>query len=382
MRMHKLTAGALAISMACAPAIGARAAEGETANPNAATEAQTAAFNAQASLVTAQKALVDAQITALGLPKHEGRTTLSEGAGAMEANLLSASAVDAAAREIARQVRSAESGRGRVLLLSESDPLGLGLPTMMSSHMELLLGDLATAMDDGCPADGTEAMGLDGGATLPLVGAVLGLFKTDTKVTGLAVTERDETLISAVASQQGADWIVPGDLLTLDSLKDSQVGQSWIALARKRQAGVACRNRMTPGDDSAKARIADIDAAVAATDAFAKAVFTVSDTGLTPFGSAIRAEMLRRGDPRILRLKIEKAGGTMLQQENLWTFFGASGVRITGGLVVTYRLSDPTTGQVLKSGMLVCRTALKSLKAIQAGEAGDGVCRPTAEAVR
>ncbi len=69
-------------------------------------------------------------------------------------------------------------------------------------------------------------------------------------------------------------------------------------------------------------------------------------------------------------LTVEKGGGSLLKRSNLWTALGAPTVGITGGLIVSYTLTEPRGGGFLQGGALVCRTALTNLRDVQSGRVG------------
>lgn len=79
-------------------------------------------------------------------------------------------------------------------------------------------------------------------------------------------------------------------------------------------------------------------------------------------------------DPLLRRLYVENAGGGLLAWSAIWTALGAHAVGLTGGLLVSYRNSDPKTGQIQTSDVLVCRTTLIKMRSIQAGRKGELAC--------
>lgn len=69
-------------------------------------------------------------------------------------------------------------------------------------------------------------------------------------------------------------------------------------------------------------------------------------------------------DLKVLRVDVDRAGGTLVNTSNVFTTLGFPGVTIRGGMVVTYRLTNPTNGQTLSSGIINCRVPKKLLKTI------------------
>jgi len=92
---------------------------------------------------------------------------------------------------------------------------------------------------------------------------------------------------------------------------------------------------------------------------------------------AMRYAAVTKDNPLLLRLYTENIGGSLLKRANVWTALGAPAVGLTGGLVVSYRLSDPQLGEVKFAGVLVCRTALTDMRSIHAGRARASACGPS-----
>jgi hypothetical protein len=91
---------------------------------------------------------------------------------------------------------------------------------------------------------------------------------------------------------------------------------------------------------------------------------TTSVDGTSAIESLIRASGVWRNlssDPGVgvLRLSVDKSGGTLLQRKNIWTALGARSLAITAGIVVSYRIST-SVGTAKAGGTVYCTTAQTS----------------------
>ena len=93
---------------------------------------------------------------------------------------------------------------------------------------------------------------------------------------------------------------------------------------------------------------------------------------------AIRAASIAEPDTpvRILRYEVDKSGGTVINSSNIWTSLGIPGVTIRGGLILSYRMMDPTTGRTDAAGLIVCRMPKRLLMSVTESDLGklDGNC--------
>jgi hypothetical protein len=78
--------------------------------------------------------------------------------------------------------------------------------------------------------------------------------------------------------------------------------------------------------------------------------------------SLVMAELLRNkiqsGNYALLVLHIEQSGGGYETKSSLWTFFGGAKMYNSGGMVATFSIVAPTTGEVLASGAIPIYTGL------------------------
>jgi hypothetical protein len=374
----------------------------ETAKLNARAARDTAA----AAATTAATARLKAQTDALGLPQAEGKTSLGANAGLIEAWMLSTSTLDAAGQFIATDIRAADTrssgspgmdgptpsndpnappppptlpGRATVgapraashsiLLVPVDEPLALDL----SENVAGQIADVRRLLTQGTPqycttnsVAPTDKTG--GGIPLAVIGAGLNLLKTDTEISGVEVPLVHRMLVAATGRRlldAGYDVIIPSAAVATP--QRSVLAQSWSDLKAARALAQECRERFAKEKKSSwlTKKLAAFDAALASIDGLEAKLLKRDDNGQTPLAQAIRVEALMQGEPRVLRVAVEKGGGSILKRSNVWTALGAPAVGITGALVVSYSLTEPRSGQLLRSGYLVCRTALTNLRDVQ-----------------
>ena len=397
--MRSLAAGALLALAMAVPAHG----QEEAPDPEVTRlNAQAARDNAAAAATTASTARLKAQMDALGLPTAEGKTTLGTNAAMIETWMLSAATLDAAARVIADDVAvhlqphgnltadsGARPGRGgigaaaaaatgtgqqapakpTILLLARGDDLNLD----SANNLLFETRDLRTKLEGAIPQqckEGKASGGEEGGAIpLAAVGALVGLLKTDTDVSGIDVPMGDEMLVSAVGRRlkDKARVIIPAAAIAPPN--GGTLATAWQALANTQERAKDCRIKYAKNPQTAfvKKKLAALDAMITRVERFDAKVTTPDDKGRIPLAQAIRSDALLEHEPKVLRVHVEKAGGSVLKRSNLFTALGAPAVGITGALIVEHRLTSPRSGELVTSGESICRTALTNLRDVQAG---------------
>lgn len=407
MKRSLMTGVALTAALMSAMPAGADDTPDPVAEATAAADAQARLLTARAGLVTAEAGLVRARSDALGLPTFSGKTTTDATTGVMESWILSGGAINAAAAAIAAEVNPDVKERRTVLIVDASETLKFGVPATLLNEMGTLqrsinsvrasetceppaapkprgkpskavpnanfgvqigpLGALGAGGEVGAAAAESAALP-GGGSILPFVGAVLSALKTETTVTGQTLTPDGRTLIDALAGKvKGA--AVPTELVSADAIDTTRLGVAWNSLVDSRNKAFACRTKLAPFEerDGVKARVALLDSVIQSADAFAVRVAQSENGGPSQLVQAALLDTLAGKKPLVLRVSIEQAGGSLWKRDSLWTMFGFSGVRLTGGLIVSYRLTDPATGGASRGGLMVCRTDFASMKKIQAG---------------
>lgn len=385
-------ASRLAIMTVLAGATPVLAEDTTTPDPNAATVAATARLTAQTAYINAQTEKVKAQAAALGLPTVTGQTTLSgEKPGATEAWMLSSSAINKAADAIAQDVK----GKGPFLLLAKDQVVTLTLADSLKGHIDTLSTAATSTWKAYCDkvsgSNGLHTFGLEAGdkaispgAAPALIGAVLGAFKVDIDIQGVSVAAEDSAFVNAVATKlETGTAILPSEITALPltgkkpPAPDTLMG-AWNALAASQRALSDCRTRLAgkPETDTLKAQIAEIDRQLTRIDTFASDV-TASSTDAPSLLARARLAEAIPANAKVLRVHVEHAGGSLIKRTTVLTAFGYPAIALTSGLVVSYRLTDPQTGKVLKSNLLVCRTARTRLGKVQEGKVGVAGCGQT-----
>jgi hypothetical protein len=367
-----------ALPMMLAPI--ARAQDATTPAPSAQqadaqrTNDLAALAEAQNKLLEAQNARFKAQMDALGLPKTDGKTTLGTDAGKIESWMLAGGTLTAAAKAIDSSV-----GTGPIALLDSDDVLDLNKGSILQREMNALRLALQSVAPSGCGRRAGAAIAIP---PLAALGAVLSLLRTDTEIIGMTVDGAEGALLNAVAGTAAGKYVIPAEIA-----RTSETGTTVVtlkALAEARANVPACRveiesaARTDAQKKAATDQIAKLDAVAARIDTYLTAIATRSEGKPSDLEIAMLGDTVIEAHPdlRVLRVKLEKAGGTLLKRANLFTMLGAPAVGITGGAVISWHLVNPATGMVDAGGVLVCRTELTNLNDIHQGEVRASKCGP------
>lgn len=338
---------------------------------------------ARNDLAAARNEGLQKQIDALGLPKTNGKTTLEGEGGKLEGWMLASSTLTTAAKAI-NESATVKAGAGPIVLLDGDDVLDLRVDQLLKSDVDVLV----QAHRKAGVAVKCRALAGDGaGAALalpiaPLVGAVLSLVKTDTTISGFALETPDDALLNAIAGSKADTYILPADLVATGTAGPSLTAVK--ELAGLSEAARTCRANMASAANSEAEKkavapsLATLDALATRTQGFLDAVSERKDGKSSRLENAMIADVLlpNINTTSVLRVHAEKVGGSILKRSNLFTMLGAPAIGITGGAVISWRLSSPVTGRSLAGGILVCRTKLTNMNAIHAGrvKVGDSSC--------
>ncbi|HEX5258709.1 MAG TPA: hypothetical protein VFW35_08000 [Sphingomicrobium sp.] len=349
------------------------AAHAQAADPNQAVKDETARIQAETALENARSDNAKAQaarIEALGLPSFEGKAELGANAGAMEVNLLASRALGAAADKIATD------NLGSMILLSSDEVVDFGAADSMKLQMDAIAALYKIAGikppspggKHGGPAPTAGALP----AAIAAFSAVAGLFRSDSTLTGAdasAVTQ--QMLVAAVAAKLAIlkhPAVVPAALVSgippqgkklYDDLNDLAELR---LIAEQRKAALSAIEKPSAAE---KAELAAITAATTRHDAFLAKVMVPDDKGAIPFATAARLAGLLGTDRSVLRVYVNKAGGSIVNTKNIATTFGVDPLKISGGVVVSYVRSTPSTGEITAADVLSCDTTLTSVRSIQ-----------------
>lgn len=385
MRAPRPRASVLVLACALAgtlsgPLASPASAQDDTAASEEAQETQrikdaTEQIKAETERFKAETDRFNAQIDALGLPKTEGKTTLEGEGGKLEGWMLASATLTAAAEAISKGA-AAKAPAGPIVLLDNDDVLDLRIGQLLQSDVDVLVAahrkaGLAIGCSDLAGGGGAAALVVPATA---IIGTVLSLLKTDTTISGFSFDTPDGALLNAIAGSKPGTYILPADLVAATA--DGQSLKKLKELAGFHEAAQTCRARIASaaGSEAAKQaaapHLAMLDALATRTQAFLDAVSERKDEKPSRLELAMVADgLLEKIDTTsVLRVHVEKAGGSLLKRSNLFTMLGAPAVGITGGTVISWRLSSPVSGTSLAGGILVCRTKLTNLNAIHAGK--------------
>lgn len=328
---------------------------------------EKAQADAEKSLIEAEKSLLDARITALGLPSFENTNTLAQGGGNMEAMLLGSAAIEEAAALIA-----ADIGSNPIIIMSGSEASPWGDALTMEALLDLRRSQLEQAVADWNEDTTPRYSWLGTPETITAaVTAAAKLFGQETSVAPLAFETTDLLLMRAVAAKAQGKVYRPDTLLAVT--KDNRLIAAFDKL-RTILLEAEDLKRADPINENKSDDWAALQAAIGSANSLVNQLTTAADGKSPPlFVSARHAELLS-GDRKIATIHLDYSGGSAVTRKNLWTFFGADPLRVSGGLIASYTLSDPATGQVSVSGVVACRTTFTSLRRVQ----GENWGRPPA----
>ncbi|MES2442621.1 MAG: hypothetical protein V4574_07300 [Pseudomonadota bacterium] len=324
-------------------------------------------------------------IKALGLPAFENKTAIASGGGEIETTIMGMHALGGAVTTI---YDSLDPNR-TYLVLAGDETVNLSLAASIQAQMGALNNAFKEAETEYQKAKkAATANGRRGGATveflsvgvapvIALVSAFAGLLGSDSSVSSVALGAiSNRMLASALAArlkERGYLSTTPVAIeLTLKEGPSAWADKSFLerfnTLAKLN--GDARLHRAELGDKpegTAKAAAVALDQVIALYAAFHASVTTPNDTGAVPLVTAARLAALLATNPLVLRVAIDSARGGIITTKNLWTTFGADPVRISGGLAVSYLVTDPKTGATVGGNSMSCTTALTSLRRVQAG---------------
>lgn len=313
------------------------------------------------ALVVAQPALAltDAQAALLGAVGAQalgGKTSLGDHGGEIESWMSAAPLMGSAAQAIAKAI-----SRDGVVLAADAES-DLGLPSFVrfqTARFKRVL-DSAPTKCAAKPSFTIKTMTESEGVVAPSLASVVaevlnGAAKPTTQIDGQPISLDNQFMLNALQSAAGKHrWVILSDLRIPPA--ESALVLAWDNLRKKRdQLAQAC-----PKDDAAKA-------AVAAYDAVDEKLGAPGDKGTPSLleRAALIDQALGSADQRLLQVRIEKVGGTVINTDTIITRLFAPAVRITGGLVMSYRLTDPKTGTSEKAGVVVCGAPKRPIGDVQ-----------------
>ena len=357
--------------------------------------AQLTAATQAAGIAAQKKALSDSQAAILKnnftVPDsgYTGDIKAGDKAGSFEASLLAARALNLAADHIATKIHTKVSEGSSIILYGGSDLPDFQSLIAYQTQIQIIEKALADALNkmDGPQTEANRLLGAKRefvtpamiGAGLDAANKLLGFFRTDYSIQGVAVTADDLLLIDALAgalSEEKVNVSLPALYNAPALLGDSPIVSQLSSLATERMAlqqkvdlaakGVDALTTAAGKETDAGKKKQMVDAAanlktasdqgkvgVALYDGFITKLTTPDDKAKVPLAAIIQQEAVRsalKGGANLMTAKISSAGGTYYTRKNLWSFFGAMPFFTMGGVVVDYSLFNGKTGVVLSAG--------------------------------
>lgn len=287
---------------------------------------------------------IQAQIDALN---KKGQMTVTPGATVIESWLLSSRAVDAAAEKIKAAVVAAPGYKASppILVLAGSESIDFGQIALLQLEIDSLTARFNQLSRSRGPS--TSAV------PIAAIASLIGLLKTETTIEAIPQTVDSKILASAVAAKLQAR-IPTAAILSVEGAP--LLGSFRALMEAADHASVS----------ATKEQQDELKTLIARYDALSTRVLTPKD-GVAPLAYAARLQSLSKDGQLVLAVNTENSSGTLLKRANLVTALGGESVFISGGLVSSYRLTDPKDGRVLAAGVVICRTTLTSLKNVQSG---------------
>jgi len=282
-------------------------------------------------------------------------TTQGSNAGELESWSIAAQIAGTAADRLWSHLAEAAPKGQMVMLLGTGQAFDPSAYAVVKGRTRWLKSRL-----DGvsCPAD---AKPTDRGATTTsladLVPKLLGVLKSETSINDRIIQPPEAFWLNALAGRAGGRTIVtPGTLLPNPQ---AAVASDWLALV-KEAGDSSCAQSKDAAAQPGKDVIAEIIAA--------DAMFRKTEPGkmsLLEQASALEALGLGQTPLLMLRSAQQKVGGTLVQTRNILTALGAPGLRIGGGMVITWELTrieaGGTSARVIAAGNLACTAPMRRL---------------------
>lgn len=299
-------------------------------------------------------------LAALGIEAASGDTTLGEKGGEIEGFLLASRTMNEAARAIIGQLGAYQGKPILLLTREEAVNLDLNLGAALSRRIGLLRAKAESATTL-CSLDKQDKLfneklfkGLQ-----PAPADFAGVLRTDKTITGFDIALGERALIDAIgaANAKGPklDLRIPSDLIA--AAGKSSLIEDWNMLKDSVHALRPCADRKV---ESAATVVKNFDALSAEAT-------TPGEKGApSPLERAAALGDLAGADIKLLRVSVDKVGGTAVTRSNIFVRLGfGEAVRISGGLVANFRVVDPATGGLEQSGRVNCAIAQTDFKSVR-----------------
>ncbi|HEV7659731.1 MAG TPA: hypothetical protein VGO55_07785 [Allosphingosinicella sp.] len=367
---------------------------------------------------TALEAATTTRLKAL-IPSFEGKAEVDASAGQLEASMLSTQAVSRVSSLIRDRVNGLPARAGEAPASLQSPRNACGLPTgrqvettaggTTAARFVVLAGTegfdlgvvdfvrgqliaICTRFLDELPADRVRDLWLTtaqtesrsdliGGLSVPIqvATALFGALRSDVNITTVATSAITSQLLARGVAESLGDQAILGSEPTIapsNRAIDSASIEGLVAqlyLIRLRAVQYLARPDMQ--GDAHKTERERITALITRFDTFVGAITTPDAQGNLMIARAARLESLMAPNaagvrPHIMRVYVDQSGGSLIRTRNIATFIGVDPLRISGGLVASFTVTNAETGQVLSAGLFACRTGLMRLRRVHDGTWG------------
>lgn len=306
---------------------------------------------------------------ALGLEAADGKTSITGGAGSIEAGLLATEGFRQTGAMIASMVNRSAGGR-TVLALARDQTVNLAMVQIVDDRISQVTRLLGRA--NPCVADKpAKALGVTDGVvppvTTPMVSDIAGAIATSISIAPVVFSVDDRLLLNAImigrantSYAPASEWTVSKDAATVGQANFRLPGE--VTDASYRADGIRARYlTLLAVTDQYRQCSSDVaKAAVAAADALVTSLNTVSDKSPTsPLATAVSLDAFRSPDPAkrplVLRVAVEQTGGPSIARSGILYTLGLPGAAtVTAGSIVSFRLVDPANGGTLLTGIVRC----------------------------
>ena len=354
--------------------------------------AEATQLEAQAKLETAKAALLQAKLAPLTALKTESKTELGQDAASMEATILSTAALQEAATILVTGKPTTAKKLGansasKYLVLADGETIQTDTYAAVSSAFFGIRQQLKEACKlpaAKCvllppPPTPSVPSDLGGGvaAVVSTLASLVGLLGSEIKLGDLKATATSKMFARAVAGKFNGNAFFKDAIALPDLTKAPLLEVVEEVYQLRSTADVAAQNiaKIKKPTAPQKAAKAALDAAVKRYDDYFAKITTVDDKGVATLAVAFGQSFLSQGDYRLLRVGVEKAGGTSITRKNLFVLLGiVPAVGVSGGLLVSWDESDPKTGQIMSAGTIACTAGFARIKHIQAQQVKSPVC--------
>lgn len=313
-----------------------------------------------------------------GLSALDGKNTVGEKAGSIEGHMLASVMALKAAEQVLANLSTVEVGEDkRAILLVGNETVSLAEFYQARRQLDLLEGDtarfLAEVARSRCVVSGNKMAPLSNNQIFSMIESTaatekdpkfdfhlsdaLGAFRTSTEFSAVDVSLGAQLFKNAILSRKNSkfEWVVPSEIS--QPTGGDQFFDDFVEIRNTLAPYAAGKCDMISEDigKSAKALLGRADGLAASKDGAP----SVLDK------AAVAASVMNGTRPlHLLRVDVDKAGGTLVNSSNVFTTLGVPGMTMRGGMIVSYRLLDPTNGRTKNAGIVICRVPKQLLMRI------------------